>query len=820
MESSQTGILDSGYGRDALDFASLHISYRLHGSNSFEQMHTGSVLRLLANNAALQVRTKATVLKIQTTTGEGPADSEQPNLGAWLLQLLKEAVSQQRSQHRSSASSLLTIAGLIALGLYVSGTFTGIRLDECIGVIHDDIVNVWNFNDPNHQARPALIVATIVRTNRILQMSPSESSGFVSIAVSSRSKSQSMIWKHLSVHTTIKVIGPAAAVVGLSRLQHSPFQSLWHSEIPQYLMGYVTDMAIASTVKYATFHFRLFGIKDGLEFYVLDPEIQENTEVLRQRPQRYDSPGISYILLTPNIASSASSSVSRLDVQFQSCCSPFLPNVTASMSGAATRLTSRTLSLDLTEKSSLLVDGTCRFCQYSNTFSHVKRSWLTEGTPSLGDAKKDERTSLLNTILISAAPIAPEGTNELAQVFGCSQKWIYSIGFSVQDDIVCPGISNYANSEGEHFFRYWTKKYENIGIGHVPLHSDHQSLRLWHHMNHSKATHQTQVVSGPGWVTVCDGIGFTDPLHSPGTTSGMTTGVFVRDLSPAAIEVKNEEGKAVWSRYDEYFDLTTQNSSITAASVSRFSLLESASCGSSRLPLLLPDTPLERLDGISDAVVEDINRFSEEVRIQAMAENRFPTRWNGLFHDLNRLIACLYHPINCDNNFLSDHFFAPLNPLLQRQNYDEVKNELQDPFMNVCSNPRMWAAVCGDRRKCYTCGIIHPQECDITWNSPFVEWELQFLTKVAPSPISVGQQAIASGDKNKKHDPFLHTVMCMLDSRPHVHKRRTPHFAHRFWRLLRVHGGQPLLRDFLERRRDDRGLCNVHVWKNTVGSSA
>jgi len=71
-------------------------------------------------------------------------------------------------------------------------------------------------------------------------------------------------------------------------------------------------------------------------------------------------------------------------------------------------------------------------------------------------------------------------------------------------------------------------------------------------MNHSKATHQTQVVSGPGWVAVCDGIGFTDPLHSPGITSGMTTGVFVRELTPAAIEVKIEEGKAVWSRYDEY----------------------------------------------------------------------------------------------------------------------------------------------------------------------------------------------------------------------------------------------------------------------------
>jgi len=30
-----------------------------------------------------------------------------------------------------------------------SGTFIGIPLKEYIGIIHD--VNVWNFNDPNHQ---------------------------------------------------------------------------------------------------------------------------------------------------------------------------------------------------------------------------------------------------------------------------------------------------------------------------------------------------------------------------------------------------------------------------------------------------------------------------------------------------------------------------------------------------------------------------------------------------------------------------------------------------------------------------------------------
>ncbi|KAF9512780.1 hypothetical protein BS47DRAFT_1035240 [Hydnum rufescens UP504] len=108
-------------------------------------MHTGSVLRLLANNAALQVRTKATVLKIQTPTGEGPADSEQPNLGA-RLQLLKEAVSQQRSQHRSTSDNtsigaicspepLLASALMNALGSFMMTSSTsGILMTQTISV--------------------------------------------------------------------------------------------------------------------------------------------------------------------------------------------------------------------------------------------------------------------------------------------------------------------------------------------------------------------------------------------------------------------------------------------------------------------------------------------------------------------------------------------------------------------------------------------------------------------------------------------------------------------------------------------------------------
>lgn len=65
--------------------------------------------------------------------------------------------------------------------------------------------------------------------------------------------------------------------------------------------------------------------------------------------------------------------------------------------------------------------------------------------------------------------------------------------------------------------------------------------------------YQTQIVSGPGWVTIDDGVGFPNPLHSPGITSGMATDVLAGGLTPAALKAKTEEERlAVWVQYDEW----------------------------------------------------------------------------------------------------------------------------------------------------------------------------------------------------------------------------------------------------------------------------
>ncbi|KAF9504981.1 hypothetical protein BS47DRAFT_1354522, partial [Hydnum rufescens UP504] len=87
----------------------------------------------------------ATDPKPQTTVGQGTADSDQPNLEGLLF-----AVAQ-RGSLGTKISTSIRVGKHKYWGYMFSGTFNGIPLDECVGVIHDDIVNVWNFNDPNHQ---------------------------------------------------------------------------------------------------------------------------------------------------------------------------------------------------------------------------------------------------------------------------------------------------------------------------------------------------------------------------------------------------------------------------------------------------------------------------------------------------------------------------------------------------------------------------------------------------------------------------------------------------------------------------------------------
>ncbi|KAF9513387.1 hypothetical protein BS47DRAFT_1376734 [Hydnum rufescens UP504] len=560
----------------------------------------------------------------------------------------------------------------------------------------------------------------------------------------------------------------------------------------------------------------LFGIKDGLEFYILD----------RQNPRKYkefcNNGPPPFLLLGYQVEHSISELLLTLFTQHNGVNvwhghQTDVQKTVLGFDGDVIPIKNVSNKSEVVTRSPLLVGGTGRFRQYSSkvsrvkhfkgfntdafwgycqcedeahlkhfTASHTNHMCFPEGWHSLPNAM-----DMINYLLDHAKANSPNdeipSALELAQMFGCSPKWVYSIGFSVRDDIVYPDLSSYGNSEGERHFRYWSKKYKKIG---------------------PQLTYQTQVVSGPGWVTVGDGIGFTNPLHSPGITSGMATGVFAADLTAAAIKVKNEEErKALWSRYDEYcantitslhimnivsstihlscspalktFNYNCFRVPILAACVSLMwqfmvaiappgytfghigyvlplkkytkynlnwvwgSQAQTLRVGGQyfRAPFLTHILPGPRVcQGLvipplqarahslserpSDEVIEDIIHFSEEVRIEAMAENRFP----------------LDGTVSSEISIVNWWVFLFLS-----FSKEALKNKLQDVFTNVCSNCGTWAAVRGDWRKCYTCSVIRPQEeCDITWNPPLVERELQ----VAEQKAKAEQEAMAMKEES------------------------------------------------------------------------
>lgn len=151
-------------------------------------------------------------------------------------------------------------------------------------------------------------------------------------------------------------------------------------------------------------------------------------------------------------------------------------------------------------------------------------------------------------------------------------KWIWSIGYACRDDTTYPAdLESYGSSEGERRFNFITKKYKKLGdvMRHFTLLPDYHGISPAYHLEthltfrkigpgttwyiRKQLTYQSQMVSGPGWVTVGDGIGFTNPLLSPGINAGMASTTFAADLTAAAIKTKTEEQRlAVWKKYDDY----------------------------------------------------------------------------------------------------------------------------------------------------------------------------------------------------------------------------------------------------------------------------
>lgn len=103
---------------------------------------------------------------------------------------------------------------------------------------------------------------------------------------------------------------------------------------------------------------------------------------------------------------------------------------------------------------------------------------------------------------------------------------------------------------------------------------------------------------------------------------------------------------------------------------------------------------IELLDGPVDEVpsketVDELIRFSNVIKDEAIAGGRYNFRWNGLLR---------YFDVN--------------------MNYDTVKFEKKDIFANQCKACGTQHNLRADWRKCYTCGVTRPlEDCEVSRES-------------------------------------------------------------------------------------------------------
>lgn len=129
-------------------------------------------------------------------------------------------------------------------------------------------------------------------------------------------------------------------------------------------------------------------------------------------------------------------------------------------------------------------------------------------------------------------------TNELAERFGLKVRWVTSIGFAVRNDVKYPDdMSAYGTKEAERKFNYFVEKYSLLKefMSNFELINDlYGPGTTWY--IRKTLTYQSPVVSGPGWLAVGDACGFTNPLYSPGIGAAMATSTYAAELTHHAID--------------------------------------------------------------------------------------------------------------------------------------------------------------------------------------------------------------------------------------------------------------------------------------------
>ncbi|KAF8196879.1 hypothetical protein K438DRAFT_1433672, partial [Mycena galopus ATCC 62051] len=114
-------------------------------------------------------------------------------------------------------------------------------------------------------------------------------------------------------------------------------------------------------------------------------------------------------------------------------------------------------------------------------------------------------------------------TRELSETFACPYEFVTSIGWAVRSDFQLPeDLSPYGAGEAEQKFNFFRKRYPTIDT----LLTDNYDLLPGYYGERTffvrkGLAYRSPVVAGEGWLAIGNSAGFTNPLISPGINAGI-----------------------------------------------------------------------------------------------------------------------------------------------------------------------------------------------------------------------------------------------------------------------------------------------------------
>ncbi|KAJ7167247.1 hypothetical protein C8R43DRAFT_169369 [Mycena crocata] len=157
---------------------------------------------------------------------------------------------------------------------------------------------------------------------------------------------------------------------------------------------------------------------------------------------------------------------------------------------------------------------------------------------------------LISHLVASAAAGIPADdfpcTRALSKTFECPYEFITSIGWAVRNDFQLPkDLSAYGTGEGEQKFNFFRKRYPTIDN---LLTKSYEVLPNYYgkstYFVKKSLAYRSPVVAGEGWLAIGNSAGFTNPLISPGINAGVASSWSAANLTAKILAAPPEDAKA------------------------------------------------------------------------------------------------------------------------------------------------------------------------------------------------------------------------------------------------------------------------------------